>query len=100
MKVCFADNGCIYVIFHACRYVFISQKAYQETETRPESSVYTEMRGVAMLGDIVQDTTEYVRPSEVRDHTTNKLYINHIDQISFITSNIIKRLNHIFPARS
>lgn len=78
MKVCFADNGCIYVIFYACRYVFISQKAYQETETRPESSVYTEMRGVAMLGDIVQDTTEYVRPSEVRDHTTNKLYINHI----------------------
>lgn len=48
-----------------CRHVFISQKAYQETETRPESSVYTEMRGVAMLGDSVQDTTEYVRPSEV-----------------------------------
>ncbi|XP_059399466.1 P2X purinoceptor 2-like [Carassius carassius] len=45
-------------------YVFISQKSYQDTETRPESSVYTEMRGVAMLGDSVQDTTEYVRPSE------------------------------------
>lgn len=52
-----------YFIWH----VFISQKAYQETETRPESSVYTEMRGVAMLGDSVQDTTEYVRPSEGGD---------------------------------
>ncbi|KTG05424.1 hypothetical protein cypCar_00016260 [Cyprinus carpio] len=49
-----------YFIWH----VFISQKAYQETETRPESSVYTKMRGVAMMGDSVQDTTEYVRPSE------------------------------------
>lgn len=63
-----ANNGwMIAVMFYVCRYVFISQKAYQETETRPESSVYTEMRGVAMLGDFVQDTTEYVRPSEVRD---------------------------------
>ncbi|RXN30779.1 P2X purinoceptor 2 [Labeo rohita] len=52
------------VITYFIWYVFISQKAYQETETRPESSVYTEMRGVAMLGDSVQDTTEYVRPSE------------------------------------
>ncbi|KTF93832.1 hypothetical protein cypCar_00014402 [Cyprinus carpio] len=52
-----------YFIWH----VFISQKAYQETETRPESSVYTEMRGVAMLEDSVQDTTEYVRPSEGGD---------------------------------
>ncbi|KAK3538661.1 hypothetical protein QTP86_011806 [Hemibagrus guttatus] len=45
-------------------YVFISQKAYQETEDRPESSVYTEMRGVAILGDSVRDTTEYAKPSE------------------------------------
>uniref|UniRef100_A0A8C1HBI9 P2X purinoceptor n=1 Tax=Cyprinus carpio carpio TaxID=630221 RepID=A0A8C1HBI9_CYPCA len=52
-----------YFIWH----VFISQKAYQETETRPESSVYTKMRGVAMMGDSVQDTTEYVRPSEGGD---------------------------------
>ncbi|XP_062874022.1 P2X purinoceptor 2 [Trichomycterus rosablanca] len=48
-------------------YVFISQKAYQDTETRPESSVYTEMRGVATMGDIVRDTTEYVRPPEGGD---------------------------------
>lgn len=56
------------MIFSLCRHVFISQKAYQETEDRPDSSVYTEMRGVAMLGDNIQDTTEYVQPSEVREH--------------------------------
>ncbi|XP_051981727.1 P2X purinoceptor 2-like [Xyrauchen texanus] len=55
------------VITYFIWYVFISQKAYQETETRPESSVYTEMRGVAMLGDSIQDTTEYVQPSEGGD---------------------------------
>lgn len=57
-----------FVDFCLCRYVFISQKAYQETEDRPDSSVYTEMRGVAMLEDNIQDTTEYVQPSEVRKH--------------------------------
>ncbi|KAI1901022.1 hypothetical protein AGOR_G00055870 [Albula goreensis] len=48
-------------------YVFISQKAYQESETRPESSVYTEIRGIGLLGDTVQDMVEYVRPSEGGD---------------------------------
>uniref|UniRef100_A0A3B3QW38 P2X purinoceptor n=2 Tax=Paramormyrops kingsleyae TaxID=1676925 RepID=A0A3B3QW38_9TELE len=48
-------------------YVFISQKAYQESETRPESSVYTKMKGTALLGDMVQDMVEYVRPSEGGD---------------------------------
>lgn len=48
-------------------YVFISQKAYQEIETRPESSVYTEMRGVGLLNDSVKDEVEYVRPSEGGD---------------------------------
>ncbi|KAJ8379396.1 hypothetical protein SKAU_G00001740 [Synaphobranchus kaupii] len=48
-------------------YVFISQKAYQEIETRPESSVYTEMRGVGLLTDTVMDVVEYVRPSEGGD---------------------------------
>ncbi|XP_026878979.2 P2X purinoceptor 2 [Electrophorus electricus] len=52
------------VITYFIWYVFISQKAYQDTETRPESSVYTEMRGMGMLGDSVRDTTEYVTPSE------------------------------------
>lgn len=47
------------------RYVFISQKAYQESETRPESSVYTVMKGSAVHGDQILDTVEYARPSEV-----------------------------------
>lgn len=47
------------------RYVFISQKAYQESETRPESSVYTRMKGTAVHGDDILDTVEYARPSEV-----------------------------------
>ncbi|KAG7318194.1 hypothetical protein KOW79_017949 [Hemibagrus wyckioides] len=55
------------VITYFIWYVFISQKAYQETEDRPESSVYTEMRGVAILGDSVRDTTEYAKPSEGGD---------------------------------
>ncbi|XP_018604517.1 P2X purinoceptor 2 [Scleropages formosus] len=48
-------------------YVFISQKAYQESETRPESSVYTRMKGTALLGDTMQDMVEYVRPTEGGD---------------------------------
>lgn len=47
------------------RYVFISQKAYQEIETRPDSSVYTLMKGIAVHGDEILDTVEYARPSEV-----------------------------------
>lgn len=47
------------------RYVFISQKAYQESETRPESSVYTLMKGSAIHGDEILDTVEYAQPSEV-----------------------------------
>ncbi len=45
--------------------MFISQKAYQESETRPESSVYTLMKGIAVHGDDILDTAEYARPSEV-----------------------------------
>ncbi|XP_072520932.1 P2X purinoceptor 2 [Salminus brasiliensis] len=55
------------VITYFIWYVFISQKAYQDIETRPESSIYTEMRGVGILGDSIRDTTEYVRPSEGGD---------------------------------
>lgn len=47
------------------RYVFISQKAYQEIETRPESSVYTLMKGIAVHGDEILDKVEYAQPSEV-----------------------------------
>ncbi|XP_028852431.1 P2X purinoceptor 2 [Denticeps clupeoides] len=55
------------VITYFIWYVFISQKAYQDSETRPESSVYTMMRGVALQGDRVQDMVEYVQPSEGGD---------------------------------
>ncbi|KAM9858757.1 P2X purinoceptor 2 [Aulostomus maculatus] len=55
------------VITYFIWYVFISQKAYQESETRPESSVYTLMKGSAAHGDQVLDTVEYVRPSEGGD---------------------------------
>ncbi|XP_041095840.1 P2X purinoceptor 2-like isoform X2 [Polyodon spathula] len=48
-------------------YVFIIQKAYQEIETGPESSIYTKMKGIALSGDTVQDMVEYVRPSEGGD---------------------------------
>nr|XP_057926346.1 P2X purinoceptor 2 isoform X1 [Doryrhamphus excisus] len=55
------------VITYFVWYVFISQKAYQECETRPESSVYTRMKGSAIRGDQILDTVEYVRPSEGGD---------------------------------
>ncbi|XP_029367202.1 P2X purinoceptor 2 [Echeneis naucrates] len=55
------------VITYFIWYVFISQKAYQESETRPESSVYTLMKGTAVHGDDVLDTVEYVQPSEGGD---------------------------------
>ncbi|KAM8886824.1 P2X purinoceptor 2 isoform 2-T2 [Spinachia spinachia] len=55
------------VITYFIWYVFISQKAYQESETRPESSVYTLMKGTAVHGDDILDTVEYARPSEGGD---------------------------------
>ncbi|XP_049435322.1 P2X purinoceptor 2 isoform X1 [Epinephelus fuscoguttatus] len=55
------------VITYFIWYVFISQKAYQESETRPESSVYTLMKGTADHGDHILDTVEYARPSEGGD---------------------------------
>ncbi|XP_035022313.1 P2X purinoceptor 2 [Hippoglossus stenolepis] len=55
------------VITYFIWYVFISEKAYQESETRPESSVYTVMTGTAVHGDDVLDTVAYVRPSEGGD---------------------------------
>ncbi|XP_038558468.1 P2X purinoceptor 2 [Micropterus salmoides] len=55
------------VITYFIWYVFISQKAYQESETRPDSSVYTCMKGYAVHGDDVFDTVEYAQPSEGGD---------------------------------
>ncbi|XP_019956631.1 P2X purinoceptor 2 [Paralichthys olivaceus] len=55
------------VITYFIWYVFISEKAYQESETHPESSVYTLMKGTAVHGDYILDTVEYVQPSEGGD---------------------------------
>ncbi|XP_071369764.1 P2X purinoceptor 2 [Centroberyx affinis] len=55
------------VITYFIWYVFISQKAYQDSETRPESSVYTKMRGTTIQGDHILDTVEYARPPEGGD---------------------------------
>lgn len=60
-------------VLSSWRYVFISQKAYQESETRPESSVYTRMKGTAVHGDDILDTVEYARPSEVSQSIANAL---------------------------
>lgn len=53
--------------------MFISQKAYQEIEIRPESSVYTLMKGIAVHEDEILDTVEYARPSEVAPEQTVSL---------------------------
>ncbi|XP_053181670.1 P2X purinoceptor 2 [Scomber japonicus] len=75
-KVMVVKNKTLGVIYRAVQflvityfiwYVFISQKAYQESETRPESSVYTVMKGSAVHGDQILDTVEYARPSEGGD---------------------------------
>ncbi|KAF3850868.1 hypothetical protein F7725_012640 [Dissostichus mawsoni] len=63
-KVMVVQNKTLGVIYRGVQYVFISEKAYQESETRPESSVYTLMKGTAVHGDDILDTVEYVRPSE------------------------------------
>ncbi|KAM3868283.1 P2X purinoceptor 2 [Diretmus argenteus] len=55
------------VITYFIWYVFISQKSYQDSETRPESSVYTRMKGTAVQGDHILDTVEYARPPEGGD---------------------------------
>uniref|UniRef100_A0A8C5NAG4 P2X purinoceptor n=1 Tax=Gouania willdenowi TaxID=441366 RepID=A0A8C5NAG4_GOUWI len=55
------------VITYFVWYVFISQKAYQESETRPASSVYTLMKGTAAHGDVILDMVEYARPPEGGD---------------------------------
>lgn len=65
-------------VLSSWRYVFISEKAYQETETRPESSVYTLMKGTAVHGDDILDTVEYVRPSEVSPNAPIQLMIFHL----------------------
>ncbi|XP_008416951.1 P2X purinoceptor 2 isoform X1 [Poecilia reticulata] len=52
------------VITYFIWYVFISQKAYQQSETHPESSVYTLIKGKAEHGEDVLDNVEYAHPPE------------------------------------
>lgn len=48
------------------RYVFIVQKGYQDSETGPESSVITKVKGITSSEHKVWDVEEYVKPPEVR----------------------------------
>ncbi|XP_041855846.1 P2X purinoceptor 2 [Melanotaenia boesemani] len=75
-KVMVVKNRTLGVIYRAVQflvityfiwYVFISQKAYQESEARADSSIYTRMKGTAVHGDDILDTVEYARPSEGGD---------------------------------
>ncbi|XP_060125805.1 P2X purinoceptor 2 [Zootoca vivipara] len=45
-------------------YVFIIQKGYQESESGPESSVITKVKGVSRSQHKVWDVEEYVKPPE------------------------------------
>ncbi|XP_026581336.1 P2X purinoceptor 2-like, partial [Pseudonaja textilis] len=47
-------------------YVFSNQKGYQESESGPESSVITKVKGVTFSQHKVWDVEEYVKPPEVR----------------------------------
>lgn len=49
------------------RYVFIVQKSYQDSETGPESSVITKVKGITLSEHKVWDVEEYVKPPEVRN---------------------------------
>nr|XP_045367689.1 P2X purinoceptor 2 [Camelus bactrianus] len=46
------------------RYVFIVQKSYQDSETGPESSVITKVKGITLSEHKVWDVEEYVKPPE------------------------------------
>lgn len=43
------------------------QKSYQDSETGPESSVITKVKGITLSDHKVWDVEEYVKPPEVRN---------------------------------
>ena len=47
--------------------MFIVQKSYQDSETGPESSVITKVKGITLSEHKVWDVEEYVKPPEVRN---------------------------------
>uniref|UniRef100_A0A8C0H281 P2X purinoceptor 2 n=1 Tax=Chelonoidis abingdonii TaxID=106734 RepID=A0A8C0H281_CHEAB len=52
------------ILLYFIWYVFIIQKGYQESETGPESSVVTKVKGVSRSHSKVWDVEEYVKPAE------------------------------------
>ncbi|XP_074061248.1 P2X purinoceptor 2 isoform X2 [Macrotis lagotis] len=62
--------GCIYrtvqllILLYFVWYVFLIQKGYQDSETGPESSVITKVKGITKSNLKVWDVEEYVKPPE------------------------------------
>ncbi|XP_058547544.1 P2X purinoceptor 2 isoform X3 [Neofelis nebulosa] len=52
------------ILLYFVWYVFIVQKSYQDSETGPESSVITKVKGITFSESKVWDVEEYVKPPE------------------------------------
>ncbi|XP_004415016.1 PREDICTED: P2X purinoceptor 2 isoform X2 [Odobenus rosmarus divergens] len=52
------------ILLYFVWYVFIVQKSYQDSETGPESSVITKVKGITFSEHKVWDVEEYVKPPE------------------------------------
>ncbi|XP_057601897.1 P2X purinoceptor 2 isoform X2 [Hippopotamus amphibius kiboko] len=52
------------ILLYFVWYVFIVQKSYQDSETGPESSVITKVKGITSSEHKVWDVEEYVKPPE------------------------------------
>ncbi|XP_077015630.1 P2X purinoceptor 2 isoform X3 [Tamandua tetradactyla] len=52
------------ILLYFVWYVFIVQKSYQDSETGPESSVITKVKGITTSEHKVWDVEEYVKPPE------------------------------------
>uniref|UniRef100_A0A8P0N8T4 P2X purinoceptor n=1 Tax=Canis lupus familiaris TaxID=9615 RepID=A0A8P0N8T4_CANLF len=52
------------ILLYFVWYVFIVQKSYQDSETGPESSVITKVKGITYSEHKVWDVEEYVKPPE------------------------------------
>uniref|UniRef100_A0A8D2B7H8 P2X purinoceptor 2 n=1 Tax=Sciurus vulgaris TaxID=55149 RepID=A0A8D2B7H8_SCIVU len=52
------------ILLYFVWYVFVVQKSYQDSETGPESSVITKVKGITASRHKVWDVEEYVKPPE------------------------------------
>nr|XP_004668931.2 P2X purinoceptor 2 isoform X2 [Jaculus jaculus] len=52
------------ILLYFVWYVFIVQKSYQDSETGPESSIITKVKGITTSEHKVWDVEEYVKPPE------------------------------------